>query len=306
MSSTTRELQDAIIKLKKERDICILAHAYQNHEILEVADYVGDSYGLSEKAAQASQQTVLMCGVRFMAETVKILAPEKKVLLSQAEADCPMARQFDAAKVMELKKEYPDYAVVAYINTTAELKTVCDVCVTSSSAVQIVKNMKEDNILFLPDCNLGAWVAKQVPKKNLKLVQGGCPVHAGISEKVAREAKEKHPKAKLLVHPECIKEVANLADYVGSTTGIMEYAKQSECDEFIIGTENSIAEHLQFACPKKKFYVLSKDFICHNMKLTTLADVYHCVKGDAGEEIILDETVRVAAKKSLDAMLALG
>lgn len=304
--STTRELQEAIIKLKKEKDICILAHAYQSHDILEVADYVGDSYGLSEKAAEAPQKTVLMCGVRFMAETVKILAPEKKVLLSQPDADCPMARQFDADKVRELKKQYPGYAVVAYINTTAELKTVCDVCVTSSSAVQIVKNMKEKNILFIPDCNLGAWVAAQVPDKHLQLVQGGCPVHAAITPALAKEAKEKHPNAKLLVHPECVAGVAEVADYIGSTTGIMDYAKKSPCEEFIIGTENSIVQHLQFECPDKRFYALSKDFICHNMKLTTLADVYHCVKGDAGEEIILSEEVRLAAKKSLDAMLELG
>lgn len=304
--STTRELQDAIIKLKKEKDICILAHAYQSHDILEVADYVGDSYGLSEKAAEAPQKTVLMCGVRFMAETVKILAPEKKVLLSQPDADCPMARQFDVERVRELRKQYPDHAVVAYINTTAELKTVCDVCVTSSSAVQIVKNMKEKNILFIPDCNLGAWVAKQVPEKHLELVKGGCPVHAAITPELAKEAKAKHPNAQLLVHPECVAGVAEVADYIGSTTGIMDYAKKSACDEFIIGTENSIVQHLQFECPNKRFYALSKDLICHNMKLTTLADVYHCVKGDAGEEIILSEEIRLAAKKSLDAMLELG
>lgn len=304
--STTRELQDAIIELKKEKDICILAHAYQSQDILEVADYVGDSYGLSEKAAAAPQKTVLMCGVRFMAETVKILAPEKTVLLSSPDADCPMARQFDVEEVKALKKQYPGYAVVAYINTTAALKTVCDVCVTSSSAVEIVRNMKEKDILFIPDCNLGAWVAAQVPEKNLQFVKGGCPIHAGISQKEALEAKEKHPNAQLLVHPECLGEVVALADYVGSTTGIMDYVKKSAHDEFIIGTENSIVQHLQFECPDKKIYTMSKNLVCRNMKLTTLADVYHCVRGDGGEEIILPEEVRLAAKKSLDAMLLLG
>lgn len=304
--STTRELQDAIIELKKEKDICILAHAYQSQDILEVADYVGDSYGLSEKAAAAPQKTVLMCGVRFMAETVKILAPEKTVLLSSPDADCPMARQFDVEEVKALKKQYPGYAVVAYINTTAALKTVCDVCVTSSSAVEIVRNMKEKDILFIPDCNLGAWVAAQVPEKNLQFVKGGCPIHAGISQKEALEAKEKHPNAQLLVHPECLDEVVALADYVGSTTGIMDYVKKSAHDEFIIGTENSIVQHLQFECPDKKIYTMSKNLVCRNMKLTTLADVYHCVRGDGGEEIILPEEVRLAAKKSLDAMLLLG
>ena len=304
--STTRELQDAIIKLKKEKDICILAHAYQSHDIWEVADYVGDSYGLSEKAAAAPQKTVLMCGVRFMAETVKILAPEKKVILSHSDADCPMARQLDGEMVTQLKEKYPGYAVVAYINTTSELKTVCDVCVTSASAVKIVRNMKEKDILFIPDCNLGAWVAEQVPEKNLQLFQGGCPTHAKITKREVLEAKEKYPNAQFLVHPECRKEVVELADYIGSTTGIMDYAKKSDHKEFIIGTENSIVQHLQFECPDKKFYALSKDLVCHNMKLTTLADVYHCVKGDAGEEIILPEDMRLAAKRSLDAMLELG
>ena len=304
--STTRQLQDAIMKMKQEKDICILAHAYQNHDILEIADYIGDSYGLSEKAAEAPQQTILMCGVRFMAETVKILSPEKKVILSHSDADCPMARQFDAETIKKLKEQYPGYAVVAYINTTTELKSVCDVCVTSASAVKIVRNMKEKDILFIPDCNLGTWVAGQVPEKNLKLVQGGCPIHAGITKEEALAAKEKHPHAQFLVHPECVNGVSEIADYIGSTTGIMDYVKKSTHNEFIIGTENSIVSHLQFECPDKKFYPLSKKLICHDMKLTTLADVYHFVKGDAGEEIVLSEEMRLAAKKSLDAMLQLG
>ena len=304
--SKTRQLQDAIMKMKQEKDICILAHAYQNHDILEIADYIGDSYGLSEKAAEAPQQTILMCGVRFMAETVKILSPEKKVILSHSDADCPMARQFDAETIKKLKEQYPGYAVVAYINTTTELKSVCDVCVTSASAVKIVRNMKEKDILFIPDCNLGTWVAGQVPEKNLKLVQGGCPIHAGITKEEALAAKEKHPHAQFLVHPECVNGVSEIADYIGSTTGIMDYVKKSTHNEFIIGTENSIVSHLQFECPDKKFYPLSKKLICHDMKLTTLADVYHCVKGDAGEEIVLSEEMRLAAKKSLDAMLQLG
>lgn len=304
--NTTRQLQDEILRIKKEKDICILAHAYQSHDILEIADFIGDSYGLSEKAAVAPQQTVLMCGVRFMAETVKILSPDKKVILSHSDADCPMARQFDANEIQKLKEQYPGYAVVAYINTTTDIKSVCDVCVTSASAVKIVRNMKEKNILFIPDCNLGAWVAKQVPEKNLQLVSGGCPVHAAISKQEALRAKESHPGAQLLVHPECINDVSEMADYIGSTTGIMDYVKNSTHDEFIIGTENSIVQHLQFECPDKKFYPLSKKLLCHDMKLTTLADVYHCVKGDGGEEILLPEKLRLAAKKSLDAMLQLG
>lgn len=303
---TTRELQDEIIHLKKEKDICILAHAYQSHDIWEVADYVGDSYGLSVQAAKAARSTVLMCGVRFMAETVKILSPQKRVLLSNSNAGCPMAEQMDVELISGVKKMYPDYTVVAYINTTSELKTICDVCVTSSSAVQIVKNIENKNILFIPDCNLGKWVADQVPEKNIKLLQGGCPTHVRMSKRDVEKARKAHPDALLLVHPECLPEVSGLADYRGSTTGIMDYAKKSDAKEFIIGTENSIVQHLQFACPDKQFYPLSRDCVCHNMKLTTLGDVYQCVKGTGGEEIKLDEEVRIKAKRCIDTMLELG
>lgn len=303
---TTRELQDEIIRLKKEKDICILAHAYQSHDIWEVADYVGDSYGLSVQAAKAAQSTVLMCGVRFMAETVKILSPQKRVLLSNSNAGCPMAEQMDVELISGVKKMYPDYTVVAYINTTSGLKTICDVCVTSSSAVQIVKNIENKNILFIPDCNLGKWVADQVPEKNIKLLQGGCPTHVRMSKRDVEKARKAHPDALLLVHPECLPEVSGLADYRGSTTGIMDYAKKSDAKEFIIGTENSIVQHLQFACPDKQFYPLSRDCVCHNMKLTTLGDVYQCVKGTGGEEIKLDEEVRIKAKRCIDTMLELG
>lgn len=303
---TTRELQDKILKLKKENDVCILAHAYQSHDIWEIADYVGDSYGLSVQAAKSEAKTVLMCGVRFMAETVKILSPEKKVILSHPEAGCPMATQMDVDLIKALKAQNPGYMVAAYINTTAELKTVCDVCVTSSSAVKVIRNLDSKDILFVPDCNLGKWVADQIPEKNIKLVHGGCPTHVRITEKDVKKASALHPEALLLVHPECLPEVSEAADYVGSTTGIMDFAKKSEAKAFIIGTENSIVQHLQFACPDKQFYALSKDCVCHNMKLTTLADVYNCVSGIGGEEIQLTDEVRVRAKNCLDRMLELG
>lgn len=303
---TTRQMQDEILRIKKENDICILAHAYQNHEILEIADYTGDSYGLSVQAAKAPQKTVLMCGVRFMAETVKILSPDKKVLLSNSDAGCPMAEQIDLELLASLKEQNPDHTVVAYINTTSELKTLCDVCVTSSSAVQIVKNIDNDKILFIPDCNLGAWVEKQVPEKTFKFVHGGCPTHLRMSTMDVAKAKKAHPNAKLLVHPECLPEVSAMADYIGSTTGIMDYAKKSDAEEFIIGTENSIVQHLQFECPDKNFYPLSKDCVCHNMKLTTLVDVYNCVKGIGGEEITLEDEVRDKALACINTMLTLG
>lgn len=303
---TTREMQDEILRLKKENDICILVHAYQSHDIWEVADYVGDSYGLSQQAAKAPQKNVLMCGVRFMAETVKILSPEKRVFLSHPQAGCPMAEQMDVEMISMVKEQYPDYTVAAYINTTSELKTICDVCVTSSSAVQIIKNVQNDKILFIPDCNLGEWVANQVPEKEIKLLQGGCPTHVRMGTGDVKKARTQHPDALLLVHPECLPSVSRQADYIGSTTGIMDFAKKSKAKEFIIGTENSIVQHLQFECPDKKFYPLSKDCVCHNMKLTTLMDVYNCVAGKGGEEIHLDEDIRLKAKKCIDTMLELG
>lgn len=302
----TRELQDRIIELKKEKDICILAHAYQSHDIWEVADYVGDSYGLSVQAAKAPQKTVIMAGVRFMAETVKVLSPEKKVLLANDLAGCTMALQMNRDKVLEMQKENPGYATVAYINTTSELKTAVDVVVTSSSAVKILKNMPEKDILFIPDCNLGAWVAKQLPEKNFKFFQGGCSTHMNITPTDVRIAREKHPEAKVLVHPECRASVTEQADYAGSTTGIMNYAKESDCKEFIIGTESSIVQHLQFECPDKKFYLLSDHCVCHNMKITTLYDVYNALLGEGGEEILLSDELIRDAKRPIDRMIELG
>ena len=301
-----KEMQGEIMRIKKEKDICILAHAYQSHDIWEVADYVGDSFGLAQRAAEAPQKTMIMCGVRFMAETVKLLSPEKTVYLPEPDAGCPMADQIDYDLLAALREKNPGYTVVAYVNTTTEVKTLSDVCVTSSSAVKIVKNMPEKDILFIPDCNLGSWVKKQVPEKNIKLVSGGCPTHVRVTVKDVEKAKTAHPNALLLVHPECLKEVTELADYAGSTTGIMDYAAKSDAKEFIIGTENSIVSHLQLAHPEKRFYALSKDCVCHNMKMTTLGDVYNCVVNGEGESITLTEETMQKARKSIDAMLRLG
>lgn len=301
-----KDIQEEILKLKKEKDICILAHCYQSPDILEVADFVGDSFALSVSASKVTNKTVIMCGVRFMAETVKILSPDKKVILANGDAGCPMAEMMDKELIEQVKEQYPDYTVVAYINTTSELKTVCDVCVTSSSALKICRSLDTDKILFIPDKNLGSYIAKQLPEKEFKLLSGGCPTHArmGISE--VKKAKTAHPEALFLVHPECVPEVVAEADYVGSTTGIMNYAKESDAKEFIIGTESSIVSHLQLACPDKMFYPLSKDLVCHNMKLTTIVDVLNSIKGIGGEEIELDEDVRLGAKRCIDKMIELG
>ena len=284
----------------------MLAHAYQSHDIWEVADYVGDSFGLSEKAAKSDADTVLMCGVRFMAETVKILSPQKRVILANADAGCPMAEQVSFDVLSQLKQKYSDHTVVSYINTTAKLKTISDVCVTSSAAVKIVRNIANDKILFIPDCNLGGWIQKQIPEKQFQFVPGGCPTHLLLTPKAVEEAHRRHPNALVLVHPECSEKVVELADYVGSTTQIMDFAKSNPNTEFIIGTENSIVQHLQFECPEKRFFALSKNCICHNMKATTLGDVYDCLRGTGGEEIELDDTTLQLARRSIDEMLRLG
>lgn len=306
---TVYELQQKILKLKKEKDVAVLAHSYVAKEITEIADVVGDSFALSRKATEIDSKNIILCGVHFMAETAKMLNPEKRVFLANELAGCPMAEQFLPEEIEYFKKQEPDRAVVAYINTTAALKAVCDVCVTSSSAVNIVKKMEADKILFIPDCNLGAYVQKEVPEKDIKLLRGGCPIHAAITEKEALEAKEKHPNALLLVHPECVPDVVKHADYVGSTAGIMDFAKKSNNKEFIIGTEISIAELLQYDCPDKKFYCLSKNLQCRNMKITTLVDVYNTIMGmDNGEAFeikMTDEEIK-AARKPIDEMLRLG
>ena len=303
---TVREMQDEILRLKKEKNVCILAHAYQAREVIEVADYMGDSFGLSVEASKSDADTVIMCGVRFMAETVKILSPEKKVILSSPSAGCPMAEQIGKEEILKLKESYPEAKVVAYINTTAELKTVCDVCVTSASALKIVEALPEKDIIFIPDINLGTYIADRVPEKNVIRINGGCPHHAAMTSEDVMKARTEHPDALLLVHPECKREVTEAADFVGSTTDIMKYAAESDKKEFIIGTENSIAEYLQYEHPEKRFYTLSRRLVCEDMKLTALPDVYNCLKGIGGEEITLDEDTRVKAKHCIDEMLRLG
>lgn len=301
-----RALQDKIVNLKKEKDFCILAHSYMSPDVTEIADFTGDSFALSKMAKLAPQKNVLMCGVRFMAETVKMLSPKKRVYLANPSAGCPMAEQMDREVIEEVKKLYPSYAVVAYINTTAELKRVADVCVTSSSAVKICRAIPEKDILFIPDINLGSYVKAQVPEKNFKLLSGGCPTHAKMDKEDVLAAKAEHPEALFLVHPECKPEVCALADYIGSTSGIMDFAEKSDKKEFIIGTENSIAEHLRYKCPDKKFYPLSKDLVCHNMKITTLNDVYDALSGVGSEEIVMSDELISSAVKCVERMIELG
>lgn len=300
-----KDIQQEILRIKKEKHITILAHSYQAEEIQEIADHTGDSFRLSELAAKDPNDTLIMCGVHFMAETCKLLSPDKKVILAKEGCGCPMAEQLSADELRQLKKQYPGHTVVAYINTTAALKTECDICVTSASAVEICRKIENDKILFIPDCNLGAFVAGQLPEKQIRLIKGGCPVHAAVTEEEALTAKKQHPGALLLVHPECVPAVAKHADYIGSTSGIVSFAKKSEANKFIIGTEISIAEHLQFECPEKEFYTLSKRLICPDMKRTTLMDVYKALQG-GGLEIKMSEEVIKKASVCIERMLELG
>ena len=304
-----KDIQTEIIKLKKETNTAILAHSYQGREIIEIADFTGDSYKLSVDANGVDADNILFCGVHFMAETAKMLSPDKRVFLANSLAGCPMAEQMEAEFIQRIKEQEPDRAVVAYINTTASLKAVCDVCVTSSSALKIVRAMDAEKILFIPDCNLGDYVKRNVPEKDIKLLQGGCPVHASVTVSDLENAKKLHPNALVLVHPECIPAVTQQADYAGSTSGLMNYAKKSDAKEFIIGTEISIVEHLQYECPEKKFYPLSKKIVCPNMKLTTLMDVYNSLKGinngEAFEIHMTDEQIN-SSRRCIDEMIRLG
>ena len=311
MTVTVAKIQDEIARLKAEKDICILAHSYQGHEIVETADFTGDSYKLSVDASKVTNKNIVFAGVHFMAETAKMLSPDKHVYLANPEAGCPMAEQMDPEMIEQIKAREPDRKVVAYINTTAALKTVCDVCVTSSSAVKIVSAMEDKKILFIPDRNLGSFVQKACPDKDIMLLNGGCPVHAAVLPDEVREAKAAHPGALVLVHPECVPGVSEQADYVGSTSGIVDFAKKSEAREFIIGTEISIAEHLQFECPDKRFYIMSKKIVCPNMKMMTLMDVYNICKAigtdaAAENEIVMSDELISKARVCIDEMLRLG
>ncbi|MDR0991349.1 MAG: quinolinate synthase NadA [Ruminococcus sp.] len=301
-----KELQEKILALKAEKNAAILAHSYIAEEIQEIADVVGDSFALSKKAKDLPQTTLIMCGVKFMAETCKILSPEKTVILANPSAGCPMAEQFEPSDIEYFKVHHPQAVTVCYINTTAELKTVCDVCVTSSSAVEICDKLTENEIIFIPDCNLGAWVAKKLPHKKIFTLQGGCPIHAAVSKQDAETARELYPHALMLVHPECQPEICAMSDFVGSTSGIIEFARKSSGTEFIIGTEIAIAEHLQYVCPEKTFHILSKKLICPNMKVTTLTDVYNALSGGGGLTLDMEPDLIEKAGKCIDKMLELG
>lgn len=298
-----KDIQDEILILKKQTDTAILAHSYQSPDILEIADASGDSFALSTIATTMPQKNIILCGVKFMAETVKVLSPEKTVYLSNQTAGCPMAQMIKPEEITAYKKEHPDTVVVAYVNTTTDIKAVCDVCVTSSSAVNIVSKINKP-ILFVPDKNLGGYIKNSFPEKDITVWNGCCPVHDGITVDDVLLIKGLYPKAKLAMHPELPAPVLEHADYIGSTTGIISFAESCKND-VIIGTEKSIADHLSLKYPDRDFPVMSKKLMCPDMRITNLADVLKILKGK-GKEITIDEDIRIAAKKSIDAMIELG
>ena len=294
-----------INNLKKDKNAVILAHYYTEDDVQKVADYIGDSYFLSKKAIELKEDLIVMCGVYFMGESVKLLSPNKKVVVPDKSADCPMAHMATLDSVKEMKDKYDDLAVVCYVNSTAELKSVSDVCVTSANAIDVVKKLPNKNIFFIPDKHLASYVAAKLPEKNIILCKGYCPIHDGVNLKDVMKLKNKYPKAQVMVHPECSQEILNLADYIGSTSGIINYVSNSQNNDFIICTEVGILYELKAKNPNKNFYSPEKRMECLDMKKTTLDKIIHVLETEENE-IILDSIIAEQAKKPLDKMLELG
>ena len=298
-------ITDEIQKLKKEKDAVILAHYYVNPEIQDIADYIGDSYYLSKVAVGLKEKTIVFCGVSFMGESAKILNPEKTVLMPDMNADCPMAHMANAQTIQKVREAYDNLAVVCYINSTAELKRHADVCVTSANAVDIVKALPNKNIFFIPDRNLAHFVACQVPEKHFVYNEGYCPIHENMQLEEIKKVKEEHPDAEVLTHPECPQKILEISDYIGSTSGIIDYATKSTKKEFIICTENGVRYKLEKDNPGKNFYFTKTEPVCTDMKLITLEKVLHVLK--TGEnEVHLSEDLRKASQRSLERMLELA
>ena len=304
MNTNKTHLKDIILELKEKKNALILAHLYQNPEIQEIADYTGDSYYLSKIAMKSEKKLIIFCGVRFMADSAKILSPEKTVILPSIDASCPMADMAIPEDLEDMIEKYPDALKVCYINSSYDVKALCDVSVTSSSAIEILKNIDNNKILFLPDKNLGEYVSEFFPEKEFILWNGFCPTHHRLEKEKILEIKEKHPNALVFSHPECKREIRELSDFVGSTSGIIDFATNSLNDEFIICTESGILYSLEKNNPNKKFY-FPENIVCPNMKKTTLEDIYRALNGEV-EEITLDENIRKKALISLENMHKFG
>jgi len=296
-----KELIEKINRLKKEKNAIILVHNYQRPEIYSVADFVGDSLELSKEAARTNASIIVFCGVHFMAETAKILSPSKKVLLPSKEAGCQMADMATVDQLKEMKAKYPNAAVVSYVNTTAEIKALSDVCCTSMNAVKIVNSLVEDEVIFLPDKNLGKYVQQHTNKKII-LWPGHCYVHNKVLVDSVKKAKDNYPNAKIIAHPECPPEVLAISDHICGTGGMIKYAKESDAQEFIIATEEGMVNRLKLEVPNKKFYAVGG--VCVNMKKTTLQKIYDCLINEE-PEITIHGDILVKAKKALDRMIRL-
>jgi quinolinate synthase len=299
-------LKEDILRLKKEKNAVILAHNYQVPEIQEVADFVGDSLELAQKATQTDAGIILFCGVDFMAETAKILNPEKKVIIPDKNACCPMAEMLKIEDLRKAKKANPGAEVVLYVNTKADAKAECDCVCTSANADKIVNLMSSDTVIFGPDQNLSYYVQKRSKKKLITVPANGmCITHHAMTMADLMKAKEKHPKALVVVHPECIPEIQEKADAIASTAGILRYCKESKDKEFIIGTENGMLYRLEKETPGKKFYSLAEDAICVNMKKNTLQKAYDALKSEK-PEVTVPEKTRMAAEGAIRRMLELS
>lgn len=293
---------EKINALKKEKNAVILAHCYQPVEIDLVADYVGDSLKLSQVAAETDADIIVFAGVFFMAQTAKLLSPNKKVLLPQIHAGCRMADMISYKQLKEFKAMHPDIPTVCYVNSTAEVKSECDMCCTSSNAVNIVKSMNEDKILFVPDTYLGKWVEKQLGNVEVITYPGFCPTHLQIRPKDIEEARKAHPNALVLAHPECHMSVSDMADYVGSTTGIMKFAKESDNKSFIIATEQGVVDRLKRDLSDKEIIPVKDNIVCPNMKMTSLEDILEVLETEKNE-INVDADIAEKAVKCIDRML---
>ena len=296
---------EKINQLKKEKNAVILAHYYASEDVQAIADYVGDSFYLAKIAKQSNADIIVFAGVKFMGESAKILNPNKKVLMPNNDADCAMAHMVKDGIIEQLKQQYEDLAVVCYINSTAALKCQSDVCVTSSNAVKIVKALPNKNIFFIPDKHLGSFVAKQVPEKNIILNDGYCPIHAKISQNQVEAIKMAHPNALVLTHPECNERIVNISDFIGSTSEIMSYAKNSDALEYIICTEDGVNYQLMKDNTNKHFYYPNPRPCCLDMKLNTLESIYDVLLHE-NNEVIVDESIAQKALLPLKKMLELG
>ena len=298
-------MRERIEQLKKEKDIVILAHYYVDGEVQEIADLVGDSYFLAKKATEVSQQNILFCGVSFMGESAKILNPGKRVIMADEFADCPMAHMVDIAKIQQVREQYPDVAVVCYVNSTAEIKAYSDVCVTSSNALRVVQSLPNKHIFFIPDNNLGRYISTLVPEKEFIFNDGFCHVHTSIHRENVEEAKKLHPNAPVLTHPECTADVLEISDFIGSTSEILDYATKSDAKEFIICTEMGIFFELEQKNPDKRFYSVGHRQFCPNMKKITLEKVVRAME-EMEPVVTMDEELRVKANAPLVKMLELA